>query len=115
MQDAKIKKIYVAAFEGAKTAEGGEIMQGSGLYAYEGLTLVRVGDHATYPDGSTAVITAGAGHACVVDGVPVAIVGSPLSNGDTIAFRPVSALTFHELEDEPIKGLLDPAYHPVRA
>lgn len=111
MQDAKIKKIYVAAFEGAKTAEGGEIMQGSGLYACDGLTLLRVGDHA----GSTAVITAGAGHACVVDGAPVAIVGSPLSNGDTIAFSPVSALTFHELEDKPIKGLLDPAYHPVRA
>ncbi|SCU76747.1 conserved hypothetical protein [Cupriavidus necator] len=56
MQAAETKKIYVAAFEGAKTAGGGEILRGSGKYTYEGNPLVTVGDMATYPDGTTAVI-----------------------------------------------------------
>ncbi len=56
MQDAKTKKIYVPAFEGAKKTDCGEILHGSGHYAYERRTLVRVGDVAAYPDGSTACL-----------------------------------------------------------
>ncbi len=63
MQDTKTKKIYVAAFEGAKTANGGEVMKGSGIQSYDGRHIVRVGDVATDVDGSTAVIMAGAGNA----------------------------------------------------
>ncbi|WP_432261256.1 hypothetical protein [Cupriavidus sp. TMH.W2] len=70
---------------------------------------------ASYPDGSTAVVMAGAGNACEMKGVSVAIIGSPLSNGDTIVSSPVTALEFHELDGNPIPGLLDPAYFPVRA
>ncbi|WP_234788267.1 MULTISPECIES: PAAR domain-containing protein [Cupriavidus] len=115
MQDRKTKKIYVAAFEGAKTANGGEVVKGSGNQSYDGRPIVRVGDVATYQDGSTAVIMAGAGKACESAGVPVALIGSPLSNGDTIVFSPVTALEFHESADKSILGLLDPAYYSVRA
>lgn len=115
MQNAETKRIYVAAFEGAKTADGGEILHGSGRCAYEGRTLVRVGDVATYPDGSTAVIVAGVGKAMEIAGVPAAIIGSPLSNGDSIASSPVTALKFHEFDGEPIVGLLDPAYRSAHA
>lgn len=113
MKDAKIRRTYIAAFEGAKTADGGEILHGSGIFATEGRTLVRVGDIATYPDGSTAVILAGAGKAMEIAGVPAAIIGSPLSNGDRIASSPVTALELHELEGAPILGLLDPTYRPA--
>ncbi len=114
MQNAKTKKIYVAAFEGATTANGGDVMKGSGNQSCDGGPIARVGDVVTYPDGSTAVIMAGAGRACESAGVPVALIGSPLSNGDTIVFSPVTALEFHESADKPIPGLLDPAYCPVR-
>ncbi|WP_244222721.1 PAAR domain-containing protein [Cupriavidus lacunae] len=100
----------MAAFEGAKTVNGGEVVKGSGNQSYDGRPIVRVGDVATYPDGSTAVIMAGAGKACESEGVPVALIGSPLSNGDTIVSSPVTALEFHESADEPILVLFDPAY-----
>ncbi|QEZ45080.1 hypothetical protein D2917_03970 [Cupriavidus oxalaticus] len=63
MQDEMTKKTYVAAFEGAKTENG----------------------------------------------------GSPLSQGDTIEFSPLTALRFHETEDTLIKGLPDPTYDLVPA
>jgi len=56
MQDAKTKKIYVAAFEGTKKADGGEVLHCSGHFAYERRTLVRAGDVAAYLDGSTACL-----------------------------------------------------------
>ena len=115
MSGTKIKAVYVAAFAGAKTAKGGEVLKGSGIHSCDGFTLLRVGDVATYPDGSTAVIAAGAGNAMKVEDMPVAIVGSPLSNSDIIVSSPITPLEFHELEGEPISGLLDPSYQNARA
>jgi uncharacterized Zn-binding protein involved in type VI secretion len=110
MQDTQSGKVYVAAFNGGKTANGGEIIQGSNSIRDSGHTLLLAGDEAVYPDGSVAAITAGAGMAMMDDDRPVAIIGSPLSNGDTIVSSPVTALTFDEPADAPIIGLLDPAY-----
>ena len=115
MSDTKIKAVYMAAFAGAKTAKGGEVLIGSGIHSCDGLTLLRVGDVATYPDGSTAVIVAGAGNAMKVENIPVAVVGSPLSNGDTIVSSPITPLEFHELDGAPIFGLLDPSYQSAGA
>jgi len=115
MQNTQSDKVYVAAFNGAKTANGGEIAHGSSSIRDSGHTLLLVGDIAVYPDGSTAVITAGAGIAMVDHDRPVAIIGSPLSNGDTIVSSPVTVLTFEEPASDPIIGLLDPAYRPEPA
>jgi uncharacterized Zn-binding protein involved in type VI secretion len=115
MQDTQSGKVYVAALNGAKTANGGEVIQGSCSIQDSGHTLLLVGDEAVYPDGSVAAITAGAGMAMVDDDRPVAIIGSPLSNGDTIVSSPITALTFDEPADAPIIGLFDPAYRPEPA
>jgi len=115
MQDTQSGQVYVAAFNGAKTANGGEIVQGSSSIHDSGHTLLLVGDEAVYPNGSTALITAGAGIAMVDDDRPAAIIGSPLSNGDTIVSSPITALTFDEPADGRIIGLLDPAYRPEPA
>ena len=45
MQDTS-GKVYVAAFNGAKTANGGEIIQGSSSIRDSGHTLLLVGDEA---------------------------------------------------------------------
>jgi len=115
VQDTRSGKVYVAAFSGAKTANGGEIVQGSSNIRDGGHTLLLVGDEAVYPDGSTAILTAGAGITMVNGDRSVAIIGSPRSNGDTIVSSPVTALTFEETADDPIIGLLDPAYCPESA
>ncbi|OCS45970.1 PAAR domain-containing protein [Ralstonia pickettii] len=115
MQNTQSGNVYVAAFNGANTANGGEIIQGSCSIRDSGPTLLLVGDEAVYPDGSTAVITAGAGIALVGDDRPAAIIGSPLSNGDTIVSSSITALTFDEPAGAPVIGLLDPAYRPEPA
>jgi len=94
VQDTRSGKVYVAAFNGAKTANDGEIVQSPNSIRYSEHTLLLVGDEAVYPDGSSAVITAGAGIAMVDCDRPAAIIGSPLSNGDTIVWSPVTATDF---------------------
>ena len=112
MKDAKIRRTYIAAFEGAKTADGGEILHGSGIFATEGRTLVRVGDIATYPDGSTAVILAGAGKAMEIAGCP------PPSSAAPEQRRPHCIQSCHSTRTprargRPHPGLLDPTYRPA--
>ncbi|WP_095996123.1 PAAR domain-containing protein [Serratia oryzae] len=53
-----------------------------------GYAVARVGDEVIYPDGSTARIISGAGFAHMIEGLPVALVGSELDNGDEIISTP---------------------------
>ncbi|WP_082054839.1 PAAR domain-containing protein [Cupriavidus basilensis] len=107
---SNVKQSYVVAFSGARTAKGGEILTGTSELSIDGHVGLRVGDIATYPDGRSAEIISGAGNAVCFDGVPMAIVGSVLSNGDTIVSSSTSLFTFNEIEGAPIPGLLEPGY-----
>jgi uncharacterized Zn-binding protein involved in type VI secretion len=103
---------YAVATTGARTRDGGTLMAGSSSLAIDERNAGLVGDTVVYPDGAHATIISGAGFA-ITDrgGIPVAIVGSHLSNGDLISASPNDSLFIYELEGEPpIPGLLDPSY-----
>jgi len=110
MTGKRITATYIAAFTGATTANGGKVLAGSSNIRHEQCKAVRVGDIATYSDGTTAVIIAGVGAGMMDRNVPLALIGSPLSNGDTLVSSPVTSLKFHEFEGDPIPGLLDPNF-----
>ncbi|WP_322043983.1 PAAR domain-containing protein [Paraburkholderia sp. J67] len=76
-------KMYAFATIGARTARGECVTTGS-RSAYCGLAIARVGDVVTYRDGSETVIMDGAWFAMTINNRPVALVGSSLSNGDSI-------------------------------
>jgi uncharacterized Zn-binding protein involved in type VI secretion len=55
-----------------------------------------------YADGTTSKIISGAGNVCVVDGLPVALVGSHIENGDAIIESPNTSLVIRIFKDQPI-------------
>ena len=95
--------IYRIAAQGSQTRNGGVIEQTTSplkfkLPSGQHIRAARKGDHAVYPDGSTAqiVTTAGAGfeHA--------ALVGSFLSNGDEIINTPQGSGLLLERKGVPL-------------
>jgi len=112
MRNEKIQKSITHAFAtiGAQTERGGTVTNVSTQAAINGLGLARVGDTVTYADGTTAIITDGAGSAAVWDGKPVALVGSTLSNGDKITKGAQDGAGIAVSNGESIPGLFDPTY-----
>jgi len=94
--------LYYVATHGAKSQKGGLVNATSHVVKIDDLSLARVGDEVIYADGTTSKIICGAGTACIVDGLPVALVGSHLENGDVIIESPNTSITIRIFEDQPI-------------
>jgi hypothetical protein len=77
---------------------------------YKGIALARVGDIVTYDDGSEATIIDGAGFAAAWEDKPLALVGSRLSNGDTITETLQDGFGITGRDGKAVPGLFDPAY-----
>jgi uncharacterized Zn-binding protein involved in type VI secretion len=108
-----IKASYAFATIGSKTRMGGEVVTAPAECCVDELRIACVGDVIRYPNGSESQIVSGAGFAAVLDGRPLAIVGSAADNGDTIVSSLQSALQLREYVDgDPIPGLLQPGYIP---
>lgn len=109
-----VKGRYPAATESSTTERGGKLIATSGFSTIGG-RVAMVGDIVRYADGSEARIVSGAGIAAVYEGRPLALVGSELDNGDSITGPVHNGMVIVQYADEePIKGLLDPSYVPVR-
>ncbi|VXA57517.1 conserved hypothetical protein [Acinetobacter proteolyticus] len=94
--------LYYVATHGSKSQKGGLVNTTSNIVKVAGLSLARVGDEVIYADGTTSKIISGAGTACVVDGLPVALVGSHLENGDVIIESPNTSIAIRIFKDQPI-------------
>ncbi|MCH2071206.1 PAAR domain-containing protein [Acinetobacter pittii] len=94
--------IYHVAVHGAKSKNGGLVNASSNVGKIGGSSIARVGDEVIYADGTTSKIISGAGSACVVDGSPVALVGSRLENGDEIIDSPNTTIAIRIYKDQPI-------------
>ena len=101
---------HLFATIGSRTERGGWIEKATTEFAYCGLVLARVGDIVRYDDGSESTIIDGAEFAAEWDGMPLALVGSRLSNGDRIAETLQDGLGIEVHPDKPIPGLFDPAH-----
>jgi uncharacterized Zn-binding protein involved in type VI secretion len=101
---------YLFVTIGSRTKDGGYVTRVSTKAEYKGLALARVGDIVTYADGSEASIIDGAGFAAAWEDKPFALVGSRLSNGDTITETLQDGFGITVREGELIPGLFDPAY-----
>ncbi|NHR04488.1 XRE family transcriptional regulator [Chromobacterium haemolyticum] len=107
-----IQAAYPVATGASFTERGGKVMATSPIYLLD-VRVALVGDTVRYPDGTVARIISGSGEAGVVDGRPMAIVGSELDNGDRVIGPIHNDFTITQYADEPpIAGLLDPAYVP---
>ncbi|MEO4176518.1 PAAR domain-containing protein [Acinetobacter pittii] len=94
--------IYYVAVHGAKTQNNGLVNVSSTNTKIKGLSIARVGDEVIYADGTTSKIISGAGTACIVDGSPVALVGSRLDNGDEIIESPNTTIAIRIYKDQPL-------------
>ncbi|HYS62199.1 MAG TPA: PAAR domain-containing protein [Paraburkholderia sp.] len=112
LEQQKNETTYLFATIGSRTERGGRVTQVTSRLAADGLNLARVGDKATYEDGSEAIIIDGAGSAAVYDDRPLALVGSRLGNGDTITQTLQDGYGISVCDGELIPGLFDPAYMP---
>lgn len=106
------KKAFLFATIGSLTSRGGRVTTATGGSSVNGLDMARVGDVATYPDGSEAVIMDGVGSALVIDGQAAALVGSILSNGDWITETLQQTCGIAVPVGETIEGLLNADYVP---
>ncbi|HCA5261414.1 PAAR domain-containing protein [Acinetobacter baumannii] len=93
---------YYVAVHGAKSKNGGLVNTSSNVGKIGGLSIARVGDEVIYADGTTSKIISGAGTACIVDGSPVALVGSRLENGDVIIDSPNTTIAIRTYKDQPL-------------
>lgn len=84
----KPKTLYHFAVNGAKTRNGGLVNASAVQYKICGLAIALVGDEVIYADGTISKIVSGTGQACMINGKPVALVGSHLENGDEIIDSP---------------------------
>ena len=100
------KGVYYLATIGSKTARGGEVVTANTGMVIDNFKVALVGDAVRYPDGSETSIISGAGYAMTVGGVPVAITGSELENGDHIIDSRQNTHCIAEYADDPIPGLL---------
>jgi uncharacterized Zn-binding protein involved in type VI secretion len=101
---------YLFVTIGSRTKRGGHVTRVSTKVEYKGMALARVGDIVTYDDGSEATIIDGAGFAAAWKDKPFALVGSRLSNGDTITETLQDGFGITVRSDKPVLGLFDPAY-----
>lgn len=115
MSEQKNETIYLFATIGSRTARGGRVDRVTTRAEARELALGRVGDVVTYEDGSEATIIDGAGFAAQWCGVPFALVGSRLDNGDKIVETLQDFWGVTDSADKPIQGLFDPAYVPAPA
>ncbi|QNX87875.1 PAAR domain-containing protein [Acinetobacter seifertii] len=93
---------YHVAVHGAKSQNGGLVNASSNSSKIKGLSIARIGDAVIYADGTTSKIISGAGTACIVDGSPVALVGSRLENGDEIIDSPNTSIAIRIYKDQPL-------------
>ncbi|SAL80065.1 hypothetical protein AWB68_05773 [Caballeronia choica] len=93
---------------GSSTERGGRVSRVTTSAHCEGHALARIGDFVLYKDGSEATIIDGAGVAATWEDKPLALVGSHLSNGDTIIESLQNKWGVVVRDDEPIRGLFDP-------
>lgn len=100
--DNKPHIIYYVAVHGAKTQNDGLVNVSSTNTKIKGLSIARVGDEVIYADGTTSKIISGAGTACIVDGSPVALVGSRLENGDEIIESPNNTIVIRIYKDQAL-------------
>lgn len=100
--DNKPHIIYYVAVHGAKTQNDGLVNVSSTNTKIKGLSMARVGDEVIYADGTTSKIISGAGTACIVDGSPVALVGSRLENGDEIIESPNNTIAIRIYKDQAL-------------
>jgi uncharacterized Zn-binding protein involved in type VI secretion len=89
------KTIYYLAVNGSKTKNDGLVKASVIQHTIGGLAIARVGDEVIYADGATSKIISGAGTACIVDGLSVALIGSRLENGDEIVDSPNNAVAIN--------------------
>src|SRR5471032_2710844 len=101
---------YLFVTIGSRTKRGGHVTRVSTKAEYKGMALARVGDIVTYGDGSEATIIDGAGFAAAWEDKPFALVGSRLSNGDTITETLQDGFGITVCNGNPVPGLFDPAY-----
>lgn len=94
--------IYYVAVHGAKTQNDGLVNASTTNMKIKGLSIARVGDEVIYADGTASKIISGAGTACIVDGSPVALVGSRLENGDEIIESPNTTIAIRIYKDQPL-------------
>ncbi|XZW10223.1 PAAR domain-containing protein [Acinetobacter baumannii] len=94
--------IYYVAVHGAKSQNGGLVNASSNNGKIKGLSIARVGDEVIYADDTTSKIISGAGTACVVEGLSVALVGSRLENGDEIIESPNITIAIRIYKDQPL-------------
>lgn len=94
--------IYYIAVHGAKTQNDGLVNTSSTNTKIKGLSIARVGDEVIYADGTTSKIISGAGTACVVDGLSVALIGSRLENGEEIIESPHTSIAIRIYKDRPL-------------
>lgn len=89
-----VNTIYRFAVEGSLTRDGGVIQTGTTKMTIidengKERRIAQTQDVVRYPDGSTAIITSGAGkESYSSEGKSFALVGSQLSNGDEIISTP---------------------------
>ncbi|TCG09892.1 hypothetical protein BZM27_01960 [Paraburkholderia steynii] len=89
---------------------GGRVSRVTIKAVYQGMALERVGDIVTCDDGSEATIIDGVGFAAAWEDRPLALVGSRLSNGDTITETLQNGWGITVRGSERTPGLFDPAY-----
>ncbi|MDC4513006.1 PAAR domain-containing protein [Acinetobacter baumannii] len=94
--------IYHVAVHGAKSKNGGLVNASSNSSKIGGSSIARVGNEVIYADGTTSKIISGAGTACVIEGLPVALVGSRLENGDEIIDSPNTTIAIRIYKDQPL-------------
>ncbi len=114
MNSRPIKAVYALATVGSKTTRGGEVATASTAIKIDGKHVARVGDLVRYPDGSESPIVSGAGYAAAYKGMPLAIVGSHIENGDVIesSLQSEAKITQYA-DDEAIAGLLEIGFVPL--
>lgn len=101
------KTLYYFAVNGSKTKNDGLVKASAIQHTIGGLAIARVGDEVIYTDGTTSKIISGAGTACIVDGLSVALVGSRLENGDEIIDSPNNSVAINIFKgDKAPKGFL---------
>lgn len=109
-EQQKNEMTYLFATMVSLAGRGGRVTRVTTNAEYEGKALARVGDVVKYDDGSQATIIDGAGFAGTWEDKPLALVGSHLSNGDTIIETLQDGLGISVRDSEFIPGLFDPAY-----
>ncbi|TDN62567.1 PAAR domain-containing protein [Paraburkholderia sp. BL10I2N1] len=109
-EQQKNETTYLFVTIGSRTRRGGRVTRVTTQVETNGQGLARVGDVVTYDDGSAATIIDGAGCAALCEDKPLALVGSRLSNGDTITETMQDEWGITVRHGEQIPGLFDPSY-----